>query len=429
MAETTEKAVNRAETAKRVEARTLGKEFRPVFWRKWFYGCITGVYFERITLLNAERLPASGPVLYVGLHRNGAVDGFVYNQALRNPVFMISTQLRKNWFARLFFDGIPVTRTKDEGDHAQNDAALERCLELLRAGGALCVFPEGTSALGPRHLPFKSGAIWLLLDYLETRGATPLRVVPVGIHYEQPEAFRAKVEVVIGESIPTDLPVAASRIERLKLMKRRVQKALEEVGINVPTEKDQERAERVAYAATLGTKSAYFNALKVLEKEIPQEIAKQWEELEPQLERARVWRHQGVPLFPIGPVLVYGGALVLLAPFIFGAILFNLPAFLAGWYAGRKFPDGRNVISLWKILFGLPIFALWSLACVVTLLALGKFILLAAYVAVTVVGLEFYYRFKKVAVAVHNVFFRPELRRAVLAFHQTILKSLPNERA
>ena len=30
--------------------------------------------------------------------------------------------------------------------------------ELLAAGGEVMIFPEGTSSLGPHHLPFKSGA-------------------------------------------------------------------------------------------------------------------------------------------------------------------------------------------------------------------------------------------------------------------------------
>jgi hypothetical protein len=93
-------------------------------WRLWLYRFITTVYFERITLVHPDRLPGAGAVLYLGLHRNGAVDGFVYDRVLRNPVFMISTQLRKNWFARLFFQGIAVTRTKDEWDRALNDAAF-----------------------------------------------------------------------------------------------------------------------------------------------------------------------------------------------------------------------------------------------------------------------------------------------------------------
>src|SRR5436190_20533895 len=75
-------------------------------WRRWFYGFINEVYFQRITLIYPERRPKQGPVLYLGLHRNGAVDGFVYHQVLPRAVFMISTQLRKSRFARLFFHGI-----------------------------------------------------------------------------------------------------------------------------------------------------------------------------------------------------------------------------------------------------------------------------------------------------------------------------------
>src|SRR5438270_10483924 len=156
--------------------RSLGSERGTgASWRKrlaaFWYGSLhrlcCRLYFSQISVLNAERLPAKGPVLYVGLHRNGAVDGFIYHSLLPRAVFMISTQLRKNFFSRIFFDGIAVTRTKDEGGRTLNSDALEHCLRLLRTGGELFVFPEGTSSLGPRHLPFKSGAVKLLLDYLE----------------------------------------------------------------------------------------------------------------------------------------------------------------------------------------------------------------------------------------------------------------------
>ena len=86
----------------------------------------------------------------------------------------------------------------------------------------------------------------MLLDYLEGGNNPPLRVVPLGIHYECPWAFRSKVEVTIGPPISTDLPPDASRIERLKLMKRRVQSSLEEVGLNVPTDEGQELIQRCA---------------------------------------------------------------------------------------------------------------------------------------------------------------------------------------
>ena len=396
-------------------------------WRRWFYGFINGIYFQRIRLIYPERLPKQRPVLYLGLHRNGAVDGFVYHQVLRNPVFMISTQLRKTWFARLFFHGIAVARTRDEGDRALNDVALRHCLEHLRGGGQLFVFPEGTSSLGPHHLPFKSGAVWLLLDYLES-GGPPITVLPVGIHYECPCAFRARVEVVPGRPVCTELPADTSRLERLKLIKRRIQEALEEVGTNVSSEQYQETMQRLAYVATLGTSRSYFKSLKAFEQTIPEEIRQAWSGLEPELRETKLWFHQSVPLFPTGPTGLYALILLLMTPIVAAAVIINLPPFVAAWIAGRKFPDDRNVISLWKILVGVPLFALWMIAVAVILAVIGRFWWLAGYVAVTWLGLKSYYRFKKLAVAVHNASLYPALQPRMLALHQTVLGSLPGER-
>ena len=144
---------------------------------------------------------------------------------------------------------------------------------------------------------------------------------------------------------------------------------------------------------------------------------------------ASLWIHQGVPLFPVGPAVFYLLTLLVVSPIVFAAIALNLPAFIAGWYAGKKFPDGRNVVSLWKILVGVPIFALWGGAVILTLLLLGKFLWLAAYLAVTGAGVKLYYRFKKLAVAVHNALRRPALRSRMLKFQQMVLQSLPDETA
>jgi len=175
-------------------------------------------------------------VLYVVLHRNGAVDGFVYHQVAPRGVFLISTQLLRSFFSRLFFSGIAVARDKDEGDGSRNAAALHECVNLLADGGALIIFPEGTSSLGPRHLPFKSGAARLALDALAQ--GVPLRIVPLGIHYERAWAFRSKVEIVVGEPVPTIIPTALGDLGRLREMKRRISAALESV---VPTSHPRRR--------------------------------------------------------------------------------------------------------------------------------------------------------------------------------------------
>src|SRR5947207_3372002 len=108
-------------------------------WYRFLCWFIARIYFARIRIRHRDRLPRAGPMLFLGLHRNGAVDGFVYHQALAGPTFMISTQLQKSWLARLFFKGIAVTRTKDDGDRSANAAALQECLHRLRKAGALFV--------------------------------------------------------------------------------------------------------------------------------------------------------------------------------------------------------------------------------------------------------------------------------------------------
>ena len=378
-------------------------------------------YFERVTVLHPERLPAQGPVLYVGLHRNGAVDGLVYHLVVPRGVFLVSTQLLRSRFARLFFCGIAVARKQDEEDRSQNDAALRQCAELLAAGGALVVFPEGTSSLGPRHLPFKSGAVSIALHAL-ARGV-PLRIVPLGIHYERAWAFRSKVEVVVGEPISTALPAGLSELGQLKELKRRMTAALESVGANFASAEAQENAERLAYAATLGTPRTYFGSLKSLEAGVPEPLRAQGRELE--FATSQALRHQGVPLFPVGPWPLYALLLLLLGPVVLAGALVNLPPLLAGWLAGRKLADDRNVIALWRILVGMPLFVLWLGVAGVSLAVFAGGWWTPGYLLLTWTALKSLYRTKKLAVAVWNGLAHRALASPAHEFHQAVLQTLP----
>jgi 1-acyl-sn-glycerol-3-phosphate acyltransferase len=387
-------------------------------WYTSLHWLCARTYFEQITVLHLPHLPESGPTLYVGLHRNGAVDGFVYQQVLPRAIFLISTQLRRSFFARLFFHGIAVARKGDEEDRSQNDDALRECLQLLTGGGELFIFPEGTSSLGPRHLPFKSGAARLALDALD-RGI-PLRIIPLGIHYERAWAFRSKVEVVIGKPIATEFPPDSSNLAHLKEIKQRITTALESVGTNFSSTATQEDAQRIASAAALRTPCSYFSALKSLESGVPEPLLYHWRELTPQITARCVLLYQDVPLFPVGPCTLTLLPLLALGPLVLAGALVNAPPLFLGWLAARKFADGQNVIALWRILVGLPAFLVWFAIVNLSLAFFANWAWVIAYTLLTVAALKLLSPAQKLAVATWNGLTHQDLAPRVKEFHQSV---------
>lgn len=391
-------------------------------WHPLFQKLLCRFYFSRVDVTGSERIPVTGPVLALCLHRNGAVDGFVYRKVLPRVAFMIKATLRRSLMGRLFFDGLEVARSEDGGRN-QKQEVIEECVDLLEHGGWLGVFPEGTSGLGPRHFPFKSGAPRIALRHLQD--GLPLTVLPMGIHYERPWAFRSRVEVVIGPHIPLDqLAEIKSPGAQLLEMKRRFTTALESVGVNVPDENWQEMAQKFAYMATLGTKHSYFAALKAMEHQLPAEAVRAWEVFETETQGRMIMRHQGVPLFPLRYPWLYGLAALLLGCLVATGALLNVPPLAVAWWAGRKFPDDRNVIALWRILTGVPLLVIWSVLWLMAGMLFGPWWLPLLYFAMTFLAVRGWYRLKKLAVVAWNGLLFPDLRPNALALHRAVLDSL-----
>ena len=391
-------------------------------WHPLFQTFIRRLYFSRVEVTGSKQIPASGPVLALCLHRNGAVDGFIYRKVMPQVAFMLKATLRRSLMGRLFFDGLEVARSEDGGGHG-NLAVVEECVDWLENGGWLGVFPEGTSGLGPRHLPFKSGAPRIALRHLQD--GLPLTVLPLGIHYERPWAFRSRVEVVIGPRVSLDqLADIESSGARLQEVKRRFAAALESVGMNVPDAPWQEMAQKFAYIATLGTQHSYFAALKAMEHQLPAEAVRAWEDFETKARGRRLLRHQGVPLFPLRyPWLYVLTALMLGVPVAVGTLL-NLPPLAVAFWAGRKFPDDRNVIALWRILTGVPLLVIWSALWVLAGVVFGPWWLPLLYFTMTYLAVRGWYRLKKLTVVAWNGLFFPDLRSSALAIHRAVLDAL-----
>ena len=136
----------------------------PPAWRGYLNRGIGRVLFGaayRVKVVGRERVPATGPVLFVGNH-SGFLDGpMLPAMAPRATSVLVKREMFRGplgWFLG-YLGHIPITR--GSGDRG----ALQRALAVLArgSGGAVGMFPEGTRGRGD-VAAVQQGAAWLALQ-------------------------------------------------------------------------------------------------------------------------------------------------------------------------------------------------------------------------------------------------------------------------
>src|SRR5437588_6544789 len=177
---------------------------------RWLVGLALGFYFRRIERFHAERVPESGPGLFVSNHPNSLTDSFVIGASVPRKVnFVATVQLFRVTPVKWLLSRcgvIPINRVKDNPKAMRTVAdTFEACFRVLEAGEAVGIFPEGITYDDAQLKEVKSGAARMALE-LEHRhaGKLGLRIVPVGLTYSAKEIYRSDVLVHFGEPIVTN---------------------------------------------------------------------------------------------------------------------------------------------------------------------------------------------------------------------------------
>lgn len=158
------------------------------------------IFFRRIEIEGLDRVPRGGPVVFAVNHPNGLVDPlFLLCYSGRPVSFLAKAPLFGypviGWLMRKV-ETIPVYRKQDNAT-GSNEETFASSRDVLRRGGTIAIFPEGTTHDDPRLRELKTGAARIVLS----AGIGDVFVVPTGIYYTAKHVFRSAALVVFGEPL------------------------------------------------------------------------------------------------------------------------------------------------------------------------------------------------------------------------------------
>ncbi len=413
---------------------------------------VVHLFFRRVAVVGAEHVPATGPLLLVLNHPNALVDPVLLLVLSPRPVMFLAKEplFRMPLVGTVVraLGSIPVYRRQDHADMTRNRETFARVWSELARGGAVALFPEGTSHDDPALRPFKTGAARLALGATAMAApGTAVVIIPAGLYYTAKRRFRSSVLLSFGHpiAVPATLPGADGEPPAEPV--RQLTADLEHAMADVTLQADHHdalrlvtRAERIFSSAAgerpgladqFALRRRFLAGYAELRRREPHAIESVEHELgryEAELADAGI-APENVTDGPIEPrrVIRYTfrtiGLVTLLSPLALLGLIVHFPAyrltdFLAGRF-GARYPD---VVATVKIVAGIVFYpGTWLLAGALAWHWRGIWIGVAALVLGPVTGaaalhvLERLDRFVGAVRALMLVVFRPSAYRRLLA--------------
>lgn len=165
------------------------------------------LYYVDIRATGTENVPAEGPVIFAANHPNSIMDTFVLGtQTTRTVSYLAKSGLFKNPLVSALFSVsgvIPIYRRQDgPALPGQNDATFRAAFEVLEKSGTIGIFPEGQNAPERHVREIKTGTARIALGAeAQNDFALGVKVIPVGLNFEDRDKWLTRVLVRFGEPI------------------------------------------------------------------------------------------------------------------------------------------------------------------------------------------------------------------------------------
>ncbi len=183
---------------------------------RWITGIALHWFYNDIRIVGVETIPVSGPLLIAANHQNALVDSLIVGWLVPRRIAMTAkATLADNPLIAVLFrvlHVVPLRRVSDEVrkqnglpvDRSRNAQAFAEIFKLLERNGALLIFPEGKSHNEAGLEPLKTGLARVALQARDENGITGLRILPIGLVFEDKATPGTAVCVRVGSVIEMD---------------------------------------------------------------------------------------------------------------------------------------------------------------------------------------------------------------------------------
>ncbi len=340
---------------------------------------IADIFFRRIESVGWDNVP-SAPVIFAVNHPNGLIDPLFLLCFTPRPIsFLAKAPILRmpliGWIAR-GLDTIPVYRTQDNFSTTKNKEMFAAARALLIRGGAIAIFPEGTTHSEPRLKELKTGAARIALG-CGADECPDIFIVPAAIFYTAKQSFRSNALVYYGDPIKV-APVAVDDAgepprEAVDALTSRIEKAMAELTLQADTREALDligRAERVmslgraALPQQLDLRKRFIVGYARLRERNPARLAhlqSRFERFEAELGSANL-APETLPAPTVrGSVRTLSTLLVTLPLALLGAII-HYPIYRLIGFLARRFTHEEELVATVKAVAGLVFFPLMYIA-------------------------------------------------------------------
>ncbi len=224
-------------------------------------------YFKKWQVRFVAPVP-DGPVIFVANHQNAFLDAVILGCSThRDPWFLTRANVFQKDLVKKILNALkmtPVYRFRDGfSTLRKNDEVIDNCVKLLKQKEAILIFGEGNHDEHWRLRPLQKGFARIALKAEEENNWNlNVKIVPVGLQYDDHKKFRSRVLITFGEpiSVKNLLPANLNSLQQIELLVTKISEAIKPLMLHI----DQPDYEK---------KAAYFLENRIVKNDLAEQLA------------------------------------------------------------------------------------------------------------------------------------------------------------